>query len=336
MRGKEFHSNLLSHSHTNSYQALTYYFLSGIELGRESSRTHARVSSPLRIFVAANVSPCNLCHDGAHITSDFAYFFLETVSMRIDIPTSPLRPLVSPMPSAPLLEEPRGSSKVVSEVEKPATIVHLSATDTAKEVQTYTRQMVRPTTALAPTTAVADVSKPEPSSVFSPGKDVEGVYRNGKFKTEDGQIGEYFPLNNGKIGFTIDGFHGILTGNKALAYNPETKEFYSMYIEYGDGKFKITDVQPGRVEVPPTGERKPIFTEGEHRGVRVARTDSGQVKIGIYQSETGQWLEGRGVLNPDGTYLIGFENGTHFTGHYGFDENGKLLIFDREATDSRS
>lgn len=254
--------------------------------------------------------------------------------MRIDIPTSPLRPLVSPMPSAPLLEEPRGSSKVVSEVEKPATIVHLSATDAAKEVQTYTRQMVRPTTALAPTTAVADVSKPEPSSVFSPGKDVEGVYRNGKFKTESGEVGEYFPLNNGKIGFTIDGFHGVLTGNKAIAYNPETEEFYSMKIKYEDGKFRITNIQPGMVELPPPGGRKPIFTEGEHRGVRVAYNESGELKIGIYQSETGEWLEGRGVLNPDGTFLIRFSNGRDFTGHYGFDANGKLLIFDREASDS--
>ena len=248
--------------------------------------------------------------------------------MRIDIATSPLRPLPPTTTPSRVAREDLPQAKAASHLEKPSAVVHLGDTPSPKEVQTYTRTMLRPTT------AVEDISRPEPSSVFSSGQDIEGVYRNGKFKTESGEVGEYFPLNNGKIGFTIDGFHGVLTGNKAIAYNPETEEFYSMYIKYEDGKFRITDIQPGKVELPPPGGRKPIFTEGEHRGVRVARSDSGELKIGIYQSETGKWLEGRGVLNPDGTFLIGFSNGTNFTGHYGFDANGKLLIFDREASDS--
>lgn len=258
--------------------------------------------------------------------------------MRIDIATSPLRPLPPTTTPSRVAREGLPQAKAASHLEKPSAVVRLGKASATEEVQTYTRPIVRPPLVrppvVRPVTAVSDVAQPEPSSIFSSGQDIEGVYRNGKFKTESGEVGEYFPLNNGKIGFTIDGFHGVLTGSKAIAYNPETEEFYSMYIKYEDGKFRITDIQPGKVELPPPGGRKPIFTEGEHRGVRVAHTDSGELKIGLYQSETGEWLEGRGVLNPDGTFLIGFSNGTNFTGHYGFDDNGKLLIFDREASDS--
>lgn len=248
--------------------------------------------------------------------------------MRIDIATPPLRPLPPTLAPSGLAGEELSPAKATSQLEKSSAIVRLGETPSQTGVQTYTRAMLRPTT------AVEDISRPEPSSIFSSGQNIDGVYGNGKFKTENGEVGEYFALNNGKIGFTIDGFHGVLTGNRAIAYNPETEEFYSMYIKYEDGKFRITDIQPGKVELPPPGGRKPIFTEGEHRGVRVAHNESGELKIGIYQSETGEWLEGRGVLNPDGTFLIRFSNGRDFTGHYGFDANGKLLIFDREASDS--
>jgi len=94
--------------------------------------------------------------------------------------------------------------------------------------------------------------------LFEEGATVEGRYGKGHFITESGEHGRYRRLKNGRIQFQVGDFRGILRpDHKALAYNKETGEMYSMDIYYRDGKFRMTNMK----EVDPNDYLPPANTE---------------------------------------------------------------------------
>ena len=58
--------------------------------------------------------------------------------------------------------------------------------------------------------------------------------------------------------------------------------------------------------------------------------DDGDLKVAVTNPKTGKVDEGVGFLNPDGTFVLSFSSGAHLTGHYAFDDAGRLMIYDRK------
>ena len=209
--------------------------------------------------------------------------------------------------------------------EEDAAVVQLRKDAKAQDsASVYKRIPARP---IAPAD-IKDIEAPE-KPVFSPGATLSGVYGVGEFKTENGHSGNYYALNGGRIGFEINGFQGILSGNEATAYNPETGESYTMNIRYGGGKFEITNIEEAKPQQFEPKNQKPVVVEGDTKHFKMRYDDTGKIQVEIHGIETDEVQTGEGVLLPDGTFTIRFGEQSAVTGSWRFNADGQLELYRR-------
>ncbi|MCI5064329.1 hypothetical protein MRY87_01240 [bacterium] len=173
----------------------------------------------------------------------------------------------------------------------------------------------------------APVEKPESPPLFRPGGQITGKYDDTSLHTSSGKEGSYFALPGGKLGFELDGFHGIITGNDAVAFNRETGESFSLTVKYGNGSFSMGEMKELKETPFNPGKAQPLFTEGTQKDIKIERTNESEFAVSLLHPTTGEPLEGRGYLNPDGSFSLQFSNGARLSGNYAFGEDGELLIF---------
>ncbi len=170
----------------------------------------------------------------------------------------------------------------------------------------------------------------EKSPIFEPGKEITGFYRSGKFITGSGDRGTYEGMTGGQVSFEIGGYKGILMpNNKAVVFNAQTGESYSMNVRMANGQYKISNIQ----ELSPTpyapGEATPLYVEGRSENVNVRyNKESGQVGVSI-PSPDGSTVTGTGYMDKNGTMILALSNGATIQAKYDFSDNGKMRIYSR-------
>lgn len=172
---------------------------------------------------------------------------------------------------------------------------------------------------------------PKSDSIFKVGGEFQGMYRSGKFITENNTRGTYEAMPGGQISFSIDGFQGILmTNNTAVAFNPETGESFKMKVRMNGTEFKAYDIQELSSDQFKAGDVKPIFVEGKNDNVHVRYSrNSGEIAVSFPDGHGGH-LRGHGFMDNNGTMILALSNGSTIQAKYDLSEDGKLRIYSRQ------
>ncbi|MCB0359594.1 MAG: hypothetical protein KDD44_08150 [Bdellovibrionales bacterium] len=168
--------------------------------------------------------------------------------------------------------------------------------------------------------------------LFEPGKDVSGTYGAGRFVTDSGIHGTYHALPGGQIKFQAGSVVGyLMPGNKAIAYDKSTDEAYTMQIDYRDGAFKISNVEPVAADGFRPGDQRPIVSEENSKHIKFRHGGTGPFSFRYFSEQQDARLAGEGFLMPNGIYFAALESGGAVMGHYSLDDSGSLAIYDRTA-----
>ncbi|MDZ4786910.1 MAG: hypothetical protein SGJ02_12625 [bacterium] len=167
--------------------------------------------------------------------------------------------------------------------------------------------------------------------LFEQGGSVHGYFRSNRFITDSGIQGSYQAMSGGQISFEAGGFKGILMPNgKAMAYNSQSGESYSMQVKFGKGEFSISNIEPLSKEPFVPGDAKPLFIQGQNPNIGVRYNTSGDIQV-KFPGADGKEVIGKGFMSPNGIMILALSNGATVEAHYNFSEDGKLQIFSRRA-----